>query len=151
VFCSTGHYANPSTSYSTNASEPITYFSEVFPEPDEGLHVTVDWDEFLRKSLPQGVCNGALGLSAAQAMEKQKEDEFRKEKNRLWRPVGGSIPMTTYPARLRRQHPLKQQHRPPEHLIITPSAPLTPAIRLSISAKFSRRGEGRAEVAARST
>ncbi len=84
VFCFTGHPANPPTNAFTNATEPVTYFSDVFPEPSIGLHVTVDWNAFLQKgSMPQGACQDRVGLSVAQAGKQQMEDARRNEKKQI--------------------------------------------------------------------
>jgi hypothetical protein len=99
VFCYTGQYANLPTNYHTSATEPVVYFSEVFPEPSIGLHVNVDWNAFLqKKSMPTGACQDANGLSVAQARKQQREDEYRKEGKKVvetgWKfnPADNSIP-----------------------------------------------------------
>ena len=105
VFCSTGHYASAPTNSFTSATEPATYFSEIFPETiNYGLHVSVDWNNFLQqKSLPhaQAGCDDAIGLSAAQAKKQQKEDEYRKEKKQVmetgWTYEPGAAPASATP------------------------------------------------------
>jgi hypothetical protein len=87
VYCYTGHPAWAPTNSYTSATEPVTYFSEIFPETiDYGLHVSVDWNNFLQqKSLPhaQAGCDDAIGLSAAQTKKQQKQDEYRKENKQV--------------------------------------------------------------------